>query len=120
MWDGGEGRESQGSGDAGLILSSLFSPLRTAGDSGAGLEVWSVEGESGRWLGGVGSTEWRLVTGVILFGGVGGERLAGAGTIMTPLPGCESSAVEKGTGKKIISDDHKHNLQSVRALGVSL
>lgn len=119
MWDGGEGRDSQGSGDAGLVLSSVFSPLRTAGDSGAGFEVWSVVGESGPWLGGVGSTEWRLVTGVILFGGVGGERLAGAGTMMTPLPGCESSAVEKGTGK-VISNDHKHKLQSVRALGVSL
>lgn len=51
-------------------------------------------GDSGAWLGGVGSTEWRLVTGVILLGGVGGERRVGAGTMITPLPGCESSAGE--------------------------
>lgn len=54
--------------------------------------------DSGTRLGGEGSTEWRLVTGVILFGGVGGERLAGAGNTMVPLPGCESSAVK--TNKK--------------------
>lgn len=49
-------------------------------------------GDSGAWTGGVGSTEWRLVTGVIRLGGVGGERRVGAGTMITPLPGCESSA----------------------------
>lgn len=52
----------------------------------------SVVGDSG-WLEGVGSTEWRLVTGVILFGGTGGERLAG--TMTTPLPGWEISAVSE-------------------------
>lgn len=33
----------------------------------------------------MGSTVWRLVTGVVLLGGVGGERLAGAAT--TTMPG---------------------------------
>lgn len=35
---------------------------------------------------GDGSPEWCLVTGVILLGGVGGERPVGAGNTMTPLP----------------------------------
>ncbi len=96
IWDGGGGKDSMEVWGAAVFgLSSLFSPLRTAGGVGRGAEAGSVVGDSGSWLGGEGSTEWRLVTGVILFGGVGGERLAGAGTMMTPLPGCESSAVKK-------------------------
>lgn len=35
----------------------------------------------------MGSAELRLVTGVIRFGGVGGERLAGTGPTVTVLPG---------------------------------
>lgn len=106
MWDGGEGKDSvEGRGAATFVLSSLFSPLRTAGGSVTGVEAGSVVGDSGAWLGGEGSTEWRLVTGVILFGGVGGERLAGAGTMMTPLPGCESSAVKK---KKKVNKSYQH------------
>lgn len=35
------------------------------------------------------------MTGVVLFGGVGGERLVGTGTTPTPEPACESSAVKK-------------------------
>lgn len=92
MWDGGEGGDSVEVW-GGAVFSSLLSPLSTAGGISTGAEAESGVGVSRTWLGGDGSTEWRLVTGVILFGGVGGERLAGAGTMMTPLPGCESSAV---------------------------
>lgn len=113
MWDGGEGTDSaEVWGAAGL--SSLLSPLGTAGGISTGAEVGSVLGDSGAWLGAEGSTEWRLVTGVILFGGVGGERLAGAGTMMTPLPDCESSAVNKTT-KVVNTHKYEHNLQSEHA-----
>lgn len=95
MWEGSDGRDSvEGCWAAALLLSSLLSPLGTAEGSSTGAEAGSVVGDSGTWLG-EGSTEWRFVTGVILFGGVGGERLAGAGTTMMPLPACESSAVNK-------------------------
>lgn len=103
MCDGGEGRDSVAvCGAAAFVLSSLLSPLRTAGGIGRGAKAGSVLGDSGSRLGGEGSTEWRLVTGVILFGGVGGERLAGAGTIMTPLPGCESSASSAGLLRRLL------------------
>lgn len=46
-------------------------------------------------MGGEGSTEWRLVTGVILLGGVGGDRLLGVGTAITPPGGCDASAVQR-------------------------
>lgn len=36
------------------------------------------------------------MTGVVLFGGVGGERLVGAGTRPIPEPACESSASSAG------------------------
>lgn len=93
MWSGGEGRDSEISWAAAFVLSSLLSPLRTAEGAVTGAGLGSVVADSGTWLGGDGSVEWRLVTGVILFGGVGGERLAWAGTMTTPPPGCESSAV---------------------------
>lgn len=102
MWEGrgGGARESvEGCCCWTAAASSLLSPLGAAGGSGAGVGAGSVavvvEEDSGVWLGGVGSMEWRLVTGVILLGGVGGDRLAGAGTTMMPLPDCESSAVNK-------------------------
>lgn len=70
-----------------------MSPLEAVGGAGAAAEEGSEVVEiSGTCLGGDVSIECRLVTGVILFGGVGGERLAGAGTTMTWLPACESSA----------------------------
>lgn len=91
MWEGGEGmRSAKAAGTPAFALSSLPSSLRTV----EGAVVGSVVGDSG-WLGGEGSTEWRLVTGVNLFGGAGGERLAGAGTTTMLLPGCESSAVSE-------------------------
>lgn len=68
----------------------MLSTLGGGGDGCAGGAA--AVGDSGAWLGGVGSTEWRLVTGVIRLGGVGGERRVGAGTMITPLPACESSA----------------------------
>lgn len=93
MWEGGGSRGSaEGCWAAVLLLSSLLSPTGTAEGGGTGADAGSVVEDSGTWLGGEGSTEWRLVTGVILFGGVGGERLVGAGTTMMPLPACESSA----------------------------
>lgn len=47
MWDGGEGRDSvEGRGAAAFVLSSLFSPLRTAGGIVTGAEVGSVVGDS--------------------------------------------------------------------------
>lgn len=95
-WEGGEGKGSvEVGGAAAIVLSSLSSPLRRTGGTDTGAAVGSEVVHSGTWLGGDGSAELRLVTGVILFGGVGGERLAGAGTTMTVLPGCESSAVNK-------------------------
>lgn len=93
MWEGIEGVGSvKAGGTPAFPLSSLPSSFWTVEGTVTGAAVGSVVGDSG-WLEGEGSTEWRLVTGVILFGGTGGERLAGAGTTTTPLPGWESSAV---------------------------
>lgn len=100
IWAGGERRGSKLSWVAALVLSSLLSPLRTAEGTVTGTEPGSLVADSGPWLEG-GSTAWRLVTGVVLFGGVGGERLACAGTTMTPLPGCESSAVDNDDNQSI-------------------
>lgn len=85
MWEGGEGMGSaKAAGTPAFALSSLPSSLWTVEGAVTGAVVGAVVGDSG-WLGGEGSTEWRLVTGVNLFGGTGGERLAGAGTT-TMLP----------------------------------
>lgn len=85
MWVGGGGMGSaKAAGTPAFALSSLPSSLWTAEGAVTGAVGGSVVGDSG-WLGGEGSTEWRLVTGVNLFGGAGGERLAGAGTT-TMLP----------------------------------
>lgn len=54
------------------------------------------------------------MTGVVLFGGVGGERLVGTGTTPTPEPACESSAVKKRINNKSVPvirhDDNIYNL----------
>lgn len=48
MWDGGEGRDSvEGRGAAVFVLSSLFSPLRTAGGIVMGADAGSEVGDSG-------------------------------------------------------------------------
>lgn len=89
MWEGGKGSVSEGLRGV-FETSSVCSPLWTAG--GGGAEAGSATGGEVSLSGAEGSTEWRFVTGVILFGGVGGERLAGAGTVMKALPACECSA----------------------------
>jgi len=46
-------------------------------------------------------------------GGVGGERLAGAGTVTTPLPGCKTSAAKEETKQqKSIDVGQDDDLQS--------
>lgn len=54
------------------------------------------------------------MTGVVLFGGIGGERLVGAGTRPIPEPACESSAVKKRINNKSVPviqhDDNIYNL----------
>lgn len=96
MWVGGDGGDSAEVWRvAAFACSSLPSPFGPAGGTGTGSGAGAVVGGFGSGLGGDGSSEWRLVTGVILFGGVGGERLPCAGTMMTPLTGCVSSAVKK-------------------------
>lgn len=95
MWEGGGGMGSaKAGGTPAFALSSPLSSFWTVEGAVTGAAGGSTVGDSG-WLGGEGSTEWRLVTGVNLFGGAGGERLAGTGTTTMPLPGWENSAVSE-------------------------
>lgn len=94
-WDGSEGDSVDVGGTVAFVLFSLLSDFETVGGNRTGAEGGSVVEDSGTWLGGVGSAEWCLVTGVILFGGVGGDGLMGAGTTTRLLPGWERSAVNK-------------------------
>lgn len=78
MWEGGEGMGSaKAAGTPAFALSSLPSSLWTVEGAVTGAVVGAEVGDSG-WLGGEGSTEWRLVTGVNLFGGTGGEQIGRA------------------------------------------
>lgn len=67
-----------------FLLSSDWTG--SGADAGAGTEVGPGGGGSGWWA--EESSEWRLDTGVILFGGTGGDRLTVTGT-------WEGSTVEK-------------------------
>lgn len=87
LW-GGDGGMCAGGGE---VVSSALGPAgATAGGAGWEMETAGARPEgrlgSGGGAGREGSSEWRLLTGVILLGGVGGERLAGAGTTMVALP----------------------------------
>lgn len=66
-----------------LSSRSVLGGTETVGmGTGTGAELEGKEVSAS----GDGSSERRLVTGVILLGGVGGERPVGAGNTMTPLP----------------------------------
>lgn len=87
--------------------------MRPAGGTDTGAAAGSEVVASRTALGREGSAELRLgATGVILFGGVGGERLAGAGTgtTMTLLPGGASSAVKKPVNN---NNQHRSQIQPV-------
>lgn len=89
IWVGG----GESASEFEFLLSSDWAGGGAEAGAGTEMEVGPGDGGSG-WLA-EGSSEWCLVTGVILFGGMGGDRLTGTGT-------WEGSTVEK-INKKIQS-----------------